>query len=65
MTAPFRDAKSGMNTAWSQVRRAFDRGGFAKIRLKGVNYKIDVTGGWALDNGRAMDRLLTAIATQS
>ncbi|KAK3375300.1 hypothetical protein B0H63DRAFT_438488 [Podospora didyma] len=59
MTAPFRDAKSGMNTAWSQVRRAFDRGGFAKIRLKGVNYKIDVTGGWALDNGRAMDRLLT------
>lgn len=58
MTAPFRDAAKAFGTAFGGIKRAFNREGFAKIKLGKQTYKLDVTGGWALDNGRAMDRLL-------
>ncbi|KAK4157992.1 hypothetical protein C8A00DRAFT_11176 [Chaetomidium leptoderma] len=58
MTAPFRDASKAFGTAFSGIRRSFNREGFAKIQLGKQEYKLDVTGGWALDDGRAMDRLL-------
>ncbi|AEO57587.1 hypothetical protein MYCTH_2303908 [Thermothelomyces thermophilus ATCC 42464] len=58
LTAPFRDARKAFGTAWSGIKRSFHREGFAKIRLGKQEYKMDVTGGWALDDGRAMDRLL-------
>lgn len=58
LTAPFRDAGKAFGSAWVGIRRSFNREGFAKIKLKDREYKIDVTGGWALDEGRAMDRLL-------
>ncbi|KAK3943035.1 hypothetical protein QBC46DRAFT_378768 [Diplogelasinospora grovesii] len=60
MTAPFRDAKRSFSLAWQGIRRSFYRDGFAKIKLgkKGQEFKLDVSGGWALDDGRAMDRLL-------
>lgn len=59
MTVPFRDAKRAAGTAWQGIARAFFREGFAKIELAHWNYKIDVTGGWALDDGRAIDRVLS------
>jgi hypothetical protein len=58
MTAPFRDGRKAFGTAWRGIRRSFNREGFAKIQLGKRDYKLDVTGGWALDDGRAMDRLL-------
>ncbi len=58
MTAPFRDAGKALRFAFAGVRRSFSREGFAKVRLGKQDYKLDVTGGWALDEGRAMDRLL-------
>ena len=58
MTAPFRDAGKAFGTAFGGIRRSFSREGFAKIQLGKQEYKLDVTGGWALDDGRAMDRLL-------
>ncbi|KAK4137770.1 hypothetical protein BT67DRAFT_371097 [Trichocladium antarcticum] len=59
MTAPFRDAGKAFGTAFAGIRRSFNRDGFVKIKLGTQTYKLDVTGGgWALDNGRAMDRLL-------
>ncbi|KAL2144589.1 hypothetical protein VTI28DRAFT_8908 [Corynascus sepedonium] len=58
LTAPFRDARKAFGTAWSGIKRSFSRDGFAKIQLGKQEYKMDVTGGWALDDGRAMDRLL-------
>jgi hypothetical protein len=59
MTAPFRDAGKAFGTAFAGIRRSFNREGFVKINLGKQTYKLDVTdGGWALDNGRAMDRLL-------
>lgn len=58
LTAPFRDAGKAFGTAWRGIQRSFNREGFAKIQLGKQEYKLDVTGGWALDDGRAMDRLL-------
>lgn len=60
MTAPFRDAKKAMGIMASGIARAFNREGFAKIKVNGSNYKFDVSGGWAMDNGRALDRVLAA-----
>ncbi|KAL2019669.1 hypothetical protein VTK56DRAFT_9288 [Thermocarpiscus australiensis] len=58
LTAPFRDAAKAFGTAFAGIKRSFYREGFAKIRLGKQTYKLDVAGGWALDNGRALDRLL-------
>ncbi|KAL2164626.1 hypothetical protein VTH06DRAFT_3843 [Thermothelomyces fergusii] len=58
LTVPFRDARRAFGTAWAGIKRSFNREGFARIRLGNREYKMDVTGGWALDDGRAMDRLL-------
>ncbi|KAL2255595.1 hypothetical protein VTK26DRAFT_3041 [Humicola hyalothermophila] len=58
LTAPFRDAAKAFGTAFAGIKRSFNREGFAKIKLGKQTYKLDVSGGWALDNGRAMDRLL-------
>ncbi|KAK4106773.1 hypothetical protein N658DRAFT_491399 [Parathielavia hyrcaniae] len=58
LTAPFRDAGKAFGTAWRGIRRSFNREGFARIQLGKQEFKLDVTGGWALDDGRAMDRLL-------
>lgn len=41
------------------ARRTWTREGFTKIYIKGYRYKLDVSGGWALDGGRALDRLVT------
>jgi hypothetical protein len=41
------------------IRRTWTKEGFAKIWIKGYRYKLDVSGGWALDGGRALDRLVT------
>ena len=59
MTAPFRHAGRGVSQLWSGARRALTREGFAKFQVKNTSYKLDITGGWALDNGRALDRLVS------
>lgn len=43
---------------WASVRRAFTREGFAKVRMAGKTYKVDFLGAWALEDGRALDRLV-------
>jgi hypothetical protein len=58
LTAPFRDAKKGFKMMWEGMARAFHREGFAKVDIGGTFYKLDVTDGWAMDQGRAMDRVL-------
>lgn len=59
MTAPFRHAGQGARTGWQQVRRVFSREGFIKVIVNGDRQKMDVMGGWALENGRALDRLVS------
>jgi len=60
MTAPFRHFGRGMKAAFSGMARALTREGFAKIRLKKAELKLDVKGGWFLDEGKALDRLIHA-----
>lgn len=59
MTAPFRHASMGAQTVWYQIQRAFSRDGFVKVYVNNDGQKLDVTGGWALENGRALDRLVS------
>ncbi|CAK7230139.1 hypothetical protein SCUCBS95973_007471 [Sporothrix curviconia] len=59
MTAPFRHAGQGAQSFWHQIQRAFSREGFVPVLVNGDRQKLDVTGGWALENGRALDRLVT------
>ncbi len=58
MTAPFRDAGRGLSGAWMGIRRALTKEGFAPLKVKNKSYKLDLTGCWALDNGRSLDRLV-------
>lgn len=60
MTAPFRHFGRGMKAAFGGMARALTRDGFAKIRLKKAELKLDVKGGWFLDEGKALDRLIHA-----
>jgi hypothetical protein len=60
MTAPFRHASKGFFALFKAVGRSWSREGFLKLRVGGrQTYKLDVSGGWALDGGRALDRLAT------
>jgi len=43
---------------YQSLGRAWTREGFLKPSVKGQVYKLDVTGGWALDGGKALDRLV-------
>jgi hypothetical protein len=60
LTQPFRHGGRELRTVWSGIRRASTREGWAYVNLKGARrqYKLDVSGGWALDHGRALDRLV-------
>jgi hypothetical protein len=60
MTAPFRHFGRGMKAAFGGMARALTREGFAKIRMKKAELKLDVKGGWFLDEGKALDRLIHA-----
>ena len=57
MTAPFRHMSRGFFQLFKAIGRTWHREGFMKVEVKGTRYKLDVTGGWALDRGRALDRL--------
>ena len=59
LTSPFRHASRAFYNLFRAVGRTWTREGFIKLNVKGQNYKMDITGGWALDGGRALDRLGT------
>lgn len=58
LSAPFRHASVAFQKLFTDVGRTFSRQGFLKLDVKGQSYKLDITGGWALDQGRAIDRLV-------
>lgn len=60
MTAPFRHFGRGAKAAFAGMKRALTREGFAKIRVKKAELKLDVKDGWFLDEGKALDRLIHA-----
>ncbi|KAH8815898.1 hypothetical protein F5884DRAFT_665298 [Xylogone sp. PMI_703] len=58
LTAPFRHASMAFYSVFRSLRQTWTREGFAKVRVQGRTYKLDVVDGWALDEGRALDRLV-------
>lgn len=59
MTSPFRHLGRAVKEAFVATRRALTGEGFVKIKVNNVGYKLDVSSAWALDGGRALDRLIT------
>ncbi|KAI0431450.1 hypothetical protein F5Y09DRAFT_304947 [Xylaria sp. FL1042] len=58
MTAPFRDAGKASSALWINVRRGLTGEGFEPVFINGVQYKLDTDGGYALENGQVLDRLV-------
>ncbi|KAI0388641.1 hypothetical protein F5Y17DRAFT_452079 [Xylariaceae sp. FL0594] len=58
MTAPFRDARKAGFTLMENIQRGLTGEGFAPIYIKGVMYKVDVLGGYALEGGLVLDRIV-------
>jgi len=47
-----------MHGAFQSFKKTWTRDGLISIDIKGEKYKLDVDGAWALENGRALDRLV-------
>jgi hypothetical protein len=58
MTAPFRDARKAGFTLLENLQRGLTGEGFAPIYIKGEMYKVDVLGGYALEGGQVLDRIV-------
>ncbi|CAJ2509832.1 Uu.00g057320.m01.CDS01 [Anthostomella pinea] len=58
MTAPFRDARRALSTIFAGIRRGLVGGGFAPVIINGAKYKLDITRGYALEDGQVLDRIV-------
>lgn len=56
---PFQALVRGVGDAFHGLRRGLLRNGFAPVRVKGMRYKIDVTGGKLFEKGRVLDHVVT------
>lgn len=59
-TLPFRQLRFLCWLGFRAVRRVFSAAGFLRLQVDGFNvqWKLDMTAGWALDEGRALDRVV-------
>ncbi|KFY27068.1 hypothetical protein V493_03712 [Pseudogymnoascus sp. VKM F-4281 (FW-2241)] len=57
MLAPFRHASQACFGLFVAIKRTWTREGFLDLKAGKRTYKLDITGGWALDEGRALDRI--------
>jgi hypothetical protein len=55
---PFRDANKAFHKLFMAMRLVWTRDSFLELAVKGSKYKLDIGGGWGLDEGRALDRLV-------
>lgn len=60
LTLPFRQLNVIFYNLFKAAARVWSKEGFLELGIRGKVYKLDVTGGWALDEGRALDRLIRA-----
>ncbi|KAI1115923.1 hypothetical protein F5Y14DRAFT_408622 [Nemania sp. NC0429] len=58
MTAPFRDAGRASSSLLANIRRGLTNEGFAPVYIDGIQYKLDVEGGYSLENGKVLDRIV-------
>lgn len=55
---PFEVLGRGVRGAFLGFRRGLLRQGFAPIKVKGMRYKVDVTGGKLFENGKVLDHIV-------
>jgi hypothetical protein len=55
---PFRDANKAFSKLFKAMRLVWTRETFLALEVKRQKHKLDIGGGWALDEGRALDRLV-------
>lgn len=58
LTAPFRHLFKVVKAAFRGLRKGLSGEGVIKIKTKDDTLRLDLDGGWALDHGRALDKLL-------
>ncbi len=60
MTAPFRQMGRAIWKALTYLSRIFTRQGFFKVLIRGKagHWQLDSQGGWALEDGKALDKLV-------
>lgn len=58
MTAPFRHAGQVISMLFVAFRRGITGEGFAPITIGDIKYKLDITSAYALEEGRALDRIV-------
>jgi hypothetical protein len=55
---PFRDANKAFYKLFKAMRLVWTRESFLELQVKRQKYKLDIGGGWALDEGKALDRVV-------
>ena len=60
LTQPFRDFRRLVKRVSRALVRVWSREGFVKVKVDGRGglWKLDREGGWLLDDGRGLDRLV-------
>ncbi|KAL2074512.1 hypothetical protein VTL71DRAFT_8290 [Oculimacula yallundae] len=58
MTLPFRRMSQALFMMFVALKRVWTREGMMKMKIKNQSYKVDISSGWALEGGRALDRLV-------
>lgn len=58
LTSPFRDAGRLSAGVFGNIRRGLTGEGFAPVYINGIRYKMDVEGGYSLEDGRVLDRIV-------
>lgn len=58
MSAPFRHGATVMSNVFAGLRKGLTGEGFAPIEIQGKHYRLDISSGYALDDGRALDRVV-------
>lgn len=60
LSAPFRHMGAFIRGVGRNLLKVWTRSGFVKMQIQGKKgrYKLDRDGGWTLDEGRTLDRLL-------
>jgi hypothetical protein len=55
---PLRDANRAFYKLFMAMRLVWTRESFLQLEVRQQKYKLDIGGGWALDEGKALDRLV-------
>ncbi|CZT49266.1 uncharacterized protein RSE6_10082 [Rhynchosporium secalis] len=58
MTLPFRRISQLLFKMFVEIKRVWTREGMMKVIIQKQAYKVDISSGWALEGGRALDRLV-------